>query len=126
MDKLFHEREPNQVQYENLHFDEIRRLAEYLETKCRTLSPNTYNKVELIQLCKAYYAFLRLCPRMRFAKRVDENFMLTEFEDDDLKLVVPIFKKNRNSRHTTDDKNPSQETAEGQQDSGSDSSDSDD
>jgi len=125
MDKLFHEREPNQVQYENLHFDELRRLVEYLETKCRSLSPNTYNKPELIQLCKAYYAFLRLCPRMRFAKRIDEKFMLTEYEDNDLKLVVPIFKKNRNSRYT-DDKNPPQETAEGQQDSGSDSSDSDD
>ena len=103
MEKLFYDREPNSVQYSKLYTEELTRLVHHLEEKAKRKAVNDYNKDELIKLCRAYYEFLRLAPEMKEVQNPKrEKISCVELQDDDFKLVVPVFKKNVLKSHIHD------------------------
>ena len=104
MDKLFHDKEPNNVQYQSLYREELIRLVKSLEDRSRRQQVCEYSKEDLIKLCRAYYAFLRVAPKMKEPKEEANKLFTTEYEDEDLKLIIPIFKKNVQRNHINDSK----------------------
>lgn len=107
MEKRFYFTEPTDQQYSQLYIDELRRLVEDLDVRGKKESENSHSKEDLIQVCKAYYTFIRMLPKKKEANKQESCIILTEFKDDDLVLNVPVFKKNKMEKHKLNaSKNP--------------------
>ena len=118
MEKLFFDREPNEVQYSKLYCQELIRLVQHLEGKIKRYRTDEYTKQELIMLCKAYYSFLRLAPKLKeLTDTKKEKIKCVELKEDDFELVVPVFKKFALKSHTHDT-TTTQETDKGKTDDG--------
>jgi len=103
MEKLFFDRQPNETQYSKLYTEELIRLVHHLEDKAKRRAVNEYKKEELIKLCKAYYSFLSIAPAMKEVQDPKrEKISCVELQEDDFKLVIPVFKKFALKSHTHD------------------------